>query len=84
MTIIGSGTVASIAESKAAFKANDRMADVVVIDGKGHLLGRLASIVAKQLLEGKKIVVVRTESMMISGSCKFNEVQCCVCTRRQC
>ncbi|KAI1197638.1 60S ribosomal protein l16 [Nemania serpens] len=40
---------------------------VVVIDGKGHLLGRLASIVAKQLLSGQKIVVVRTEELNISG-----------------
>ena len=39
----------------------------VVIDGKGHLLGRLASIVAKQLLSGQKIVVVRAESLNISG-----------------
>lgn len=39
----------------------------VVIDGKGHLLGRLASIVAKQLLSGQKIVVVRTEALNISG-----------------
>ena len=27
---------------------------VVVIDGKGHLLGRLASIVSKQILNGQK------------------------------
>ena len=47
------------------------MADVVVVDGKGHLLGRLASIVAKQLLNGKKVVVVRTEALVISGSCKL-------------
>lgn len=47
------------------------MADTIVIDGKGHLLGRLASIVAKQLLFGKKVVVVRCEAMIISGSCKF-------------
>jgi ribosomal protein L13 len=47
------------------------MADVVIIDGKGHLLGRLASIVSKQLLLGKKIVVVRTEEILISGSRKF-------------
>jgi hypothetical protein len=46
-----------------------KMADVVVVDGKGHLLGRLASIVAKQLLNGKKVVVVRTEALVISGSC---------------
>jgi large subunit ribosomal protein L13Ae len=39
----------------------------VVIDGKGHLLGRLASIVAKQLLNGQKIVVVRCEDLNISG-----------------
>jgi ribosomal protein L13 len=47
------------------------MASVVVVDGKGHLLGRLASIVAKQLLQGKKIVIVRSEQILISGSCKF-------------
>lgn len=39
----------------------------VVVDGKGHLLGRLASIVAKQLLNGQKIVVVRCEDINISG-----------------
>ena len=44
------------------------MPEVTVIDGKGHLLGRLTSIVAKQLLQGKKIVVVRTEAIVISGS----------------
>lgn len=40
---------------------------VVIIDGKGHLLGRLASTVAKQLLNGQKIVVVRCEALNISG-----------------
>ncbi|KAF4555670.1 60S ribosomal protein L16 [Elsinoe fawcettii] len=40
---------------------------VVVIDGKGHLLGRLASTVAKQLLNGQKVVVVRCEALNISG-----------------
>ena len=49
------------------------MADVVVVDGKGHLLGRLASIVAKQLLQGKKIVIVRSEQILISGSCKISD-----------
>jgi hypothetical protein len=39
----------------------------VVIDGKGHLLGRLASTVAKQLLNGQKVVVVRCEALNISG-----------------
>lgn len=39
----------------------------VVIDGKGHLLGRLASTVAKQMLNGQRIVVVRCEALNISG-----------------
>lgn len=46
----------------------------VVIDGKGHLLGRLASIVAKQLLSGQKIVVVRAEALNISG--EFFRAKC--------
>lgn len=40
---------------------------VVVIDGKGHLLGRLASIIAKQALNGQKVVVVRCEELNVSG-----------------
>jgi len=40
----------------------------IVIDGRGHMLGRLASIVAKQVLTGQKVVVVRFESINISGS----------------
>jgi len=47
--------------------------DVSVVDGKGHLLGRLASIVARQLLEGKKIVVVRCEAICIAGSILRNK-----------
>lgn len=31
---------------------------VLVLDGRGHLLGRLAAIVAKQVLLGQKVVVV--------------------------
>ena len=46
------------------------MAEPVIVDGKGHLLGRLASVCAKQLLSGKKIVVVRCEAIVISGSRK--------------
>lgn len=39
----------------------------IVIDAKGHLLGRLASTVAKQLLNGQKITLVRCEEINISG-----------------
>ncbi|KAJ3193600.1 60S ribosomal protein L16B, partial [Dinochytrium kinnereticum] len=40
----------------------------VVIDGKGHLIGRLASIVAKQLLNGQKVTIVRCEEINVTGS----------------
>ncbi|CAE7809856.1 unnamed protein product, partial [Symbiodinium microadriaticum] len=49
--------------------------DTVVIDGKGHLFGRLASVVAKELLAGKRIVIVRCEDVMISGSLTRNKVK---------
>jgi large subunit ribosomal protein L13Ae len=42
--------------------------NVVVIDGKGHLLGRLSALVAKELLNGQKVVVVRAEEINVSGS----------------
>merc|ERR1712080_453929 len=48
---------------------------VVVIDGKGHLLGRLASIIAKQVLNGQKIVVVRAEALNISGEFFRNKLK---------
>ena len=40
----------------------------VVVDGKGHLLGRLASVIAKELLNGQEVVVVRCEQIDISGT----------------
>ena len=47
----------------------------IVIDGKGHLQGRLASYIAKQLLSGQRIVVVRCELINISGSLFRNRVK---------
>ncbi len=40
----------------------------IVVDGAGHIAGRLASLVAKNLLEGKRVVVVNTEKILISGN----------------
>jgi large subunit ribosomal protein L13Ae len=40
---------------------------LIVVDCKGHLMGRLASIVAKQLQLGQRIVLVRCEQTLISG-----------------
>ncbi|KAF2921124.1 hypothetical protein DAI22_07g006600 [Oryza sativa Japonica Group] len=39
----------------------------VVVDARHHMLGRLASLVAKELLNGQRVVVVRCEEMCISG-----------------
>ncbi|TXT10657.1 hypothetical protein VHUM_02162 [Vanrija humicola] len=47
----------------------------VVIDGKGHLLGRLASILAKQILSGQKVSVVRCEEINVSGSFFRNKLK---------
>ncbi|KAF8818749.1 ribosomal protein RPL13A [Cardiosporidium cionae] len=47
----------------------------VVIDCKGHLLGRLASIIAKELLNGQHIVAVRCEDINISGSLYRNKLK---------
>jgi large subunit ribosomal protein L13Ae len=39
----------------------------VVVDGRGHLMGRLASTIAKEALNGQEVVVVRCEEVTISG-----------------
>ncbi len=40
----------------------------IVIDGRGHILGRLASIVAKHLLNGTHVTLVRTEEINQTGN----------------
>lgn len=44
----------------------------IIIDGRDHLLGRLASVVAKELLAGQKVVIVRCEDMVVSGSSELS------------
>ncbi|XP_051133489.1 60S ribosomal protein L13a-4-like [Andrographis paniculata] len=39
----------------------------VVVDARHHMLGRLASILAKELSNGQKVVVVRCEEICLSG-----------------
>lgn len=46
----------------------------VVVDCKGHLLGRLAATLAKELLNGQKVVCVRTEEINISGTLYRNQM----------
>lgn len=47
----------------------------IVIDGRGHLVGRLASKVAKELLNGQRVVVVRCELLLRSGSLFRNKLK---------
>merc|ERR1719191_384088 len=49
----------------------------IVIDGKQHLLGRLAAVVAKELLNGQRIVVVRAEEIIKSGPLYKNRMKYC-------
>merc|ERR1712059_17845 len=48
---------------------------IVVIDARGHLMGRLASFVAKEALLGQKVMVVRCEDIVISGSFIRNKLK---------
>ncbi|MEN6329473.1 MAG: 50S ribosomal protein L13 [Methanobacteriaceae archaeon] len=40
----------------------------MIIDGEGLILGRLASIVSKKLLDGEEITILNAEKIIISGS----------------
>jgi large subunit ribosomal protein L13Ae len=48
---------------------------LVVIDAKGHLLGRLCSYIAKELMLGQRVVVVRCERVLLSGSLFRNKLK---------
>ncbi|XP_063829092.1 large ribosomal subunit protein uL13 [Ostrinia nubilalis] len=56
----------------------------IVIDGRGHLLGRLAAVIAKVLLEGNKVVVVRCEQLNISGNFFRNKLKFMSFLRKRC
>jgi len=42
--------------------------ELLIIDAAGHRLGRIASRVAKMLLQGKKIVIVNAKDVVITGN----------------
>merc|ERR1711988_2055684 len=49
----------------------------IVIDAKQHLMGRLAAVVAKELLNGQRITVVRAEDIVKSGPLYKNRMKYC-------
>merc|ERR1712212_119345 len=53
----------------------DGFVPVRIIDGNGHLMGRLAATVAKCLLNGQRCVVVRCEGLVISGNFYRNKLK---------
>ncbi|MDL2246595.1 50S ribosomal protein L13 [Methanobrevibacter sp. OttesenSCG-928-K11] len=40
----------------------------MIINGEGHVLGRLASVISKNLLEGEEVIVLNAEKIMLTGS----------------
>ncbi|KOB73399.1 Ribosomal protein L13A [Operophtera brumata] len=56
----------------------------IVIDGRGHLLGRLAAVIAKVLLHGNKVTVVRCEQLNISGNFFRNKLKFMSFLRKRC
>lgn len=60
------------AERKSAKKHRP---EIIVIDLKDHVLGRAAAVVAKQLLMGRKITVVRCEQLNIAGTEIRNKIK---------
>jgi len=46
----------------------------IIVDLRGHLLGRAAAIIAKELLCGQKVICVRAELCEISGSLFRNKM----------
>ncbi|MFQ5818668.1 MAG: 50S ribosomal protein L13 [Candidatus Heimdallarchaeota archaeon] len=47
------------------------MSEPTVIDAENLILGRLASYVAKRLLEGDKIIIVNAEKAVLTGNRSF-------------
>ncbi len=44
------------------------MVHEIIVDGEDAVFGRLASFVAKQLLEGNKVIVVNAEKIVLTGN----------------
>ena len=47
------------------------MTSETIINGEGHILGRLASIVAKRLLNGERITILNADKIVVSGDRKM-------------
>lgn len=43
----------------------------MIIDGKDQILGRMASVAAKKLLEGEQVVIINAEEVVITGNRQY-------------
>eukprot|EP00899_Mesostigma_viride_P020785 jgi/Mesvir1/28708/Mv19679-RA.1 len=59
------------------------MKQKVVVDARNHMLGRLASIIAKELVNGQKVVVVRCEDICLSGGLVRQKAKYCRFLRKR-
>jgi len=48
---------------------------MIVVDGKGAVLGRLASFVAKETLKGKEISIINCNQVIITGNKRMIEME---------
>jgi large subunit ribosomal protein L13Ae len=56
----------------------------ILLDGKGHMMGRLASNIAKMLLNGEDVIVTRCEKINISGNFYRNKLKYLSFLRKRC
>ncbi|ROT70187.1 60S ribosomal protein L13a [Penaeus vannamei] len=56
----------------------------IVIDASGHLTGRLAALVAKTLLAGQRVIVLRCECLVFSGIFFRNKLKYLSFLRKRC
>ncbi len=62
-----------MAESKTVVVSrNPPQVNEIVVDATNHVAGRLAAVVAKWLLEGRRVVIVNAEKAVITGD--FNMI----------
>jgi len=72
---IGGRPSRAVQDRASRKKARAHRPNIVVVDLKGHVLGRAAAIVAKQLLLGRKITAVRVDEANISGGEIRNKIK---------
>jgi large subunit ribosomal protein L13Ae len=72
---IGGQPKRGIAERRLRKKSKLHRPDITIVDLKGAVVGRAAAVIAKQLLLGRRITVVRTDEANISGSEIRNKIK---------